>query len=158
MTARQYREGVAECARCGSPHAHVGFHEDGSQVTADDYPDLVRDILAAYAAVDGHASPLSMKGAICPKPPARPGAKAWIVDRRTTAGRAWTERMVLTSYIELDLCDSGLLRVVEEPCGPGGEFPWGLAITEAGRAHLAAARKQMLREFEARMAEHPEAP
>jgi hypothetical protein len=45
--------------------------------------------------------------------------------------------MVLTSYIELDLCDSGLLRVVEEPCGPGGEFSWGMTITAAGRAHLA---------------------
>jgi len=136
MPGRQYREGVAECGRCGVPHANVSFHEDGSQVTADDCPDLVRDILAAYAAVDGHASPLGMRRVICPRPPARPGAKAWIVDRRTTAGRAWTERLILTSFIELDLCDGGLLRVVEEPCGDG-EFSWGLAITAAGHAHLA---------------------
>lgn len=138
MTARHYREGVAECARCDTPHTRVGFHENGSRVTPGDVPDLVRDILAAYATVDGHASSGTLRDVISPRPPARPGAGPWTVDRRTRTGRAWTERVLMVSYLELDLCDIGLLRVVEESCGPDGEFPWGMAITEAGRAHLAA--------------------
>jgi hypothetical protein len=140
MTARHYREGVVTCAKCGTPHTHVNCHEDGTIVAADDRPDLVLDILAAYSAVNGHASGLTMKDVISPRPPALPGHKPWIVDRRTRAGRAWTERVLLVSYIELDLCDRGLMRVIDEPCGPGGQFPWGLAITDEGRAYLAGHR------------------
>jgi hypothetical protein len=142
MTARHYREGVDHCARCGTRHTHVSCHEDGTLIGADDRPDLVLDILTAYAAIEGHASSATMKDVISPRPLAPPGHRSWIVDRRTKAGKAWQERVLLVSCIELELHERGLMRVVEEPCEPDGEFSWGFAITETGRAHLAAAQAQ----------------
>jgi hypothetical protein len=136
MTTRQRRYGVTYCAKCGTRHANVNHHEDGTLVTADDRPDLTRDILAAYAAVDGHASMIAMKDAICPRPAPRPGRNPKVVDRRTREGREWDERVLLVMTIEFDLCDRGLMRVVDEP---RGEHSWGLAITDEGRAYLAAA-------------------
>lgn len=137
MAARQRRYGITHCVKCGTRHTDINHHEDGTLVTADDRPDLVLDILNAYAAVDGHAALLAMKDAICPKPAPRPGKNPGIVDRRTREGRAWDERVLLVMTIELDLCDKGLMRVIDEPCG---EHSWGLAITDKGRAYLAAAR------------------
>lgn len=133
-TPRKRREGMAHCAKCGTTHTSVNFHEDGTLVTPDDRPDLVRDILTAYAAIDGHASSSDVTDATCPRPAERTGP-ARIVDLRTRTGRAWIERKVLVSSIELDLCDLGLMRVVDEPCG---QYSWGMTITDDGRAWLAA--------------------
>ncbi len=135
---RHHREGVAQCAKCSGPHTRVTFHEDGTQVTADDCPYLVRDILSAYAAISGHASSLGMQAVLCPKPPPRPGRDKWTLDCRTTASREWLERKLTITSIELDLVDRGLMRVVNEPCGPNGQYHWGYAITDSGRSVLAA--------------------
>lgn len=121
------REGCYRCEKCGTPHTRVSWHEDGSPVTATDRPDLTYAILGACASVTGHLSIADVKGAICPLPPNKDG--------RTREHRAWVENVLEIFDVTAELEDAGMLQVVNEPCG---DASWGYAITEAGRARLAA--------------------
>ena len=135
ITRRTRREGTYHCEKCGTAHYSMGRHDDGTPVTMDDRPGLMLDILRAYAAIDGHASLADVRDDICPKPARRAGANPHVVDRRTIAGRAWSERFLEASDLAFaGMTDTGLLQVVNEPCG---DHWWGFAITDAGRARLA---------------------
>jgi len=92
---------------------------------------MARAILEVCAASTGHVPVTEALRAANPPPAGEDG--------RTREYKAWTERQIEGFGIVLDLVDGGSLRTVEEPCGEDGECPWGVTITDAGRAGLAVA-------------------
>lgn len=123
--------GSYQCERCGAKHEVAGQHQDGTKVTAADQPELGRAILEVCAASTGHV-PVTEALFTANRPP--PGR-----DGRTREHKAWQERQLEGYGLVLDLLDGGELRAVEEPCGQEDEYPWGIAITDHGRAQLAVA-------------------
>jgi hypothetical protein len=119
------------CERCGTKHESAGHHQDGRNVAPADQPELTRAILEVCAASTGHI-PVT-EALLTANPP--PVGK----DGRTREHKAWIERQIEGFGIILDLVDCGSLRAVEEPCGEDREHPWGVTVTDAGRASLATA-------------------
>jgi hypothetical protein len=118
------------CERCGAKHESAGRHQDGSDVAPADQPELARAILEVCAASTGHIPVTEALRTANPLPAGKDG--------RTREHKAWLERQIEGAGIILDLVDCGSLRAVEEPCGKDGRHPWGVAVTDAGRASLAA--------------------
>jgi hypothetical protein len=131
------REGCYVCGRCGTRHAHAAIHDDGAPVCMGDKPELARQILEAFATITGHMSPIQTLPAVNPRSQ---------TDLRTSAGRAWLERELETQYLMIELERAGYLVAVNERCGPPEDaagdrgYPWGFAISAAGRALLAGER------------------
>jgi hypothetical protein len=140
-TTTRRREGCYVCQRCEARHANAGLHDDGAHVGLADLPGLARQILEAFAAIPGH---MSAGVFLCVDSPVNPQPPGPRLDLRTREGRAWIERQLEVQGIMRDLEEAGYLEEVDEPCGarpdadpPEPGYPWGLAITGAGRAYLA---------------------